>query len=264
MSQFAPCTSKCQTAEIVREVVNHSISKPAKFYVSFGNVLDGHLGFDRLAPFKFFPPPRDPDWIPATSPYFKAVEMPPSAGGHWKHFRLDVDPDALSPFLLPLRLQSDCALPLTDVFGWPPFSFVSRAAQEKLAGIAPDSSYFVPAELYRSTGEKIEGNWFHWIIRDRLFHDTSGDWAKSAPKVMLPFPGLFAAPLTAGELTALAGLRDYLDKVPIWGLGMNFIQFAMNATVFSALKATGLTGLVENTASLPGDRKLHENIGHIP
>ena len=248
---------------LIIEQPDGTVHTQGTFYSYFGNVLDGHLGYDRIGKMAFFPTPRDPDWLPQNGVHFQPVEMAAGVGPLWKHYRLVADEPTLAQFVVPLRLQSDhVAENLPDIHAWPPFGIVSEKARDCLMRLDPEGSAFVPVPVESAAGKPL-GPYYHWIVRNRLFFKDDRP-AAGVPRATLPFPGVITDVRIAHELLNNTVLRAWLATIPVWGLGVNMIQFVFNAPTFSALRAARLTGLVENTMDYAADRQPHESIGVIP
>jgi hypothetical protein len=240
-----------------------TVVRQSRFYCTIGGTLDGYLSFDRLKESGHFPSISDTNWRKG-SPYLKPQKLPRGIGFLWRYEVITCDRNAFDRYISDLRITTDDLIDLIpDISAWPPFGLVSARAKEVLEDLFPDGSYFYEMTIQTTQGQPIGRPFYHWVPRHRFFFDYRQSKTK-LPTHVWPFHWMAAPdPQTAWELTNNASIRDFLDTIPFWGIGMRLFVPAYTNATFAALKAAKLTGLVEDTRAYGAEPNWYESIGHI-
>lgn len=250
---------------LIIEEPDGKVQREALFYCTDGSSLDGHLSFKEIYPVRHLPPRDDMSW--STRPVgaqYEEVPLPTSIGSGWKHLYLTTSDEELAKGFCSKELSVSrdyVADHIPDFTAWPNFMIVSARTRGVLEELAPGRSSFLDLAITKSTGEPVRGQFFYWIVRDRFFfkpqyhdgpHKTQMSSFNSAP---------FGGIVCNWQLLNNGALRDYLSKLPFWGLGLEMMYVAYNAPTFARLRAERFTGLVE---CISEERQPNENIMHIP
>jgi hypothetical protein len=249
-------------ARLVREVPTWDVQREALAYVLYSCILDGALRVEQAEEAKILSHNRD-GWN--KDGRYRVRAPLPKALCRWRYEMVTLpDPKAdLAPYLSELVLGPPPLIELLpDVLSiYPPFTIVSDHVRELITDLDIDGSYFVPAKLSVEGGGAVPGSWWHWIPRRRLTLMKEGERIKG----LMPFSGIMADPYLAWQLVHDPDARNFVSDLPVWGAGagFGFGPIAFNRSTFAALKAAGITGLVESIAPSGYDLNDHESVGHF-
>lgn len=137
-------------------------------------------------------------------------------------------------------------------------NFVRSNARDVIEAVDPEGSYFFPATiLQKESHEPVDGDWWYWLQRREL-HVVNREglprWYNSTMN------GYCRRSHVAYELTENPAVRNFISGIPIWGLGF-YVSF--NREMFTALKAAGVSGLVELTRDKFDLEHYNENVGYL-
>ena len=250
---------------MVRETPTRDVRKDALLYVFTDTTVSDYMSVfdDQAIAWAMRPDPN----FSVDGRYMIAQPLPPGLD-LWRSWLLTV-PEAerdLAPYVCRKRLWPGGRGHLApDVLTTINFPLVRENVRDVLRRNDPDGHYFVPAEFVDwDSGAPIPGTWWHWIVRRRFSVSTDGPrWTRS-----LPFDSRFSDPRAANELVQNPAARAYFAEIGALGYLTYYFQVAFDRRLFAALKAAGVTGLVERTNDAPGtypeEMKPYENVGHIP
>ncbi|MQY44321.1 hypothetical protein GG681_16875 [Epibacterium sp. SM1969] len=247
---------------LVLEKPDGIVKRKASFYPMMGSTLTGHLSYTPKRELRNFPPFKDRSWSLANEDRFPSVDLPDEMKERWVHKRLDVDPSMIEAFTADLTINNDDLIPhIPDISGWFPFLIISARAKDILGDIYAGGSYFIPLTIYSQNGSEIDGEYYWWVVRDRIAYLG---FDVKLPVLGVPFPGPFSDSRMVYEMVNNVAVKNYLKRIPYWGAVGNFQRACFETLTFEKLKTSYLSGLVENTEeNFPADRKIYESIGHI-
>ncbi|MEM9795326.1 MAG: hypothetical protein AAF919_02485 [Pseudomonadota bacterium] len=165
---------------------------------------------------------------------------------------LEIGPDAIQD-LLP------------DVIQWS-LPMVRANVRVVLEAVDRGGSYFVPAVVrLEGSGAPVRGDWSYWLVRRQLKRDKSDEAEKAAiPRITPPtLTRTSRLHPTAWELYNDPTVRAVVSEMPVWCHAGRYSEPLFNRAAFAALKAAGVTGLVERTNVKDTEAVPGENIGWV-
>ncbi|MEM9795327.1 MAG: hypothetical protein AAF919_02490 [Pseudomonadota bacterium] len=245
------------------------VKHDALLYCAGGTIIEGYVGVFPDRPIAN-PRNRDPNFSWLCGRHMSDAALPPEVAQFWQ-MKVVSPPDPerdLAPYIATKRIAPDAAADvIPDIVVTHNFPLVRANAREVLLDLDPEAHFFLPArvETYHG-GVAVPGEWYHWVIRRRLMvkpEHHRPNWSGIYEQV-----GSFSQRGPAHLFYEHVPTRDWVSGLTAVGMSTYFYSYGLTRTAFGALKAAGVTGLVERTTDHGApvrtkSRKNNENVSHI-
>jgi hypothetical protein len=250
---------------IVIGAPNLEVEHEALIYECSGTPLDNYCQFLMQAearPALTF----DPAFVNLDSP-FRVPQQLPGGLERWRYDLLTIDdPEAeleRCGHLAPVEVSPEYLRDhIPDICG-SRVPIVRENVRALLEKLDPGGSYFFPATVVMEVSRRpVRGSWSHWLPRRRFKCGRDGPTLVDR-HVAPTLTGKLRLDHLKWEIVRNEAFRSFISTIPVWGLSASFPYVMFNRATFGALKAAGVSGLVERTNTDPVEYTKFENVGYV-